>query len=101
MILAREDRPVDILNVLRSMVSDNLRLPRRASAPLIEASAGGRSILTSWMAGHLEQMRKNRGKSVEQNLLAEVRRTGLEVGGPEAGGPYEALMPLWSTEAIL
>ena len=69
---------MDMLNILRVMVGDNLRLPRKASLALPEA--GGRSILSSWMEGHLEQMRRNKGKSMEENMLTEVGGGGGGLG---------------------
>lgn len=57
--------------VLTLQVSDNLRLPRKVYESLPEAE--GRSVLSCWMPGHMEQMRRNKGKSMEESMLTEVR----------------------------
>ncbi|GAX74653.1 hypothetical protein CEUSTIGMA_g2101.t1 [Chlamydomonas eustigma] len=76
--LAQQDRPVDMLNIFKFLIGDNLRLPRKAVTPLPDGD--GRSILTAWMPSHMEQMRQNRGKSVAQTMMQEVRTTRIVDG---------------------
>jgi len=62
--LAKGDRPMDLLNVLKSLVSANQRLPKAASKPIVDGTAApGATIATVWLPAHFEYMRthKDRG----------------------------------------
>ncbi|KAF5832974.1 hypothetical protein DUNSADRAFT_10961 [Dunaliella salina] len=62
--LAKDDRPMDLLNVLKSLVSANQRLPKAASKPIMDGTAApGATIATVWLPAHFEYMRthKDRG----------------------------------------
>ncbi|KAG1675606.1 hypothetical protein FOA52_014194 [Chlamydomonas sp. UWO 241] len=79
LMLAKEDRPVDMLNILRAMVQDNLRLPPSATNPL-PGDPHGRSIVSSWMESHLDHMRRNRGKSSQEAMMTEAREVQVVDG---------------------
>ena len=82
LMLVKNDRPVDVLKIMRQMVQDNLRLPKNATLPL--AGAGDRTLVSAWLDAHLDQMRKNKGKSMEDTAhldMMEARRVEVMDNG--------------------
>lgn len=61
-LTAREQRPVDLLQLLSQMETENLRMPRRACAAL---SPGGGSLLSAWLEERLHVLRDHRATVAE------------------------------------
>ena len=113
-VLASTDRPMDLLNVLKSLVAANQRLPRAAMRPIsdplvlqrLSGAVPGATIATVWLPSHYDYMRTHKdagmggtstaGASLralmEQAMELEVGATGpseLSICiGTKAAGPW-------------
>lgn len=98
-MLAEEDRPADLLNVLKSMVSFNHPLPKAARAALDHVTPGA-TLTTAWLPGHFEHMRAHpddgTGRGAGSSALASMRSllqqaVETEVRCSSGGGAWLAL----------
>jgi hypothetical protein len=74
--LAEVDRPADMLNVLKSLVASNQRLPRAATVALDHLTPGT-TLTTAWLPAHFEYMRTHpddgTGRGASSSATASLR----------------------------
>lgn len=77
-MLAKEDRPVDLLNILRAMLVDNFPVPKSCGNPLPESANGG-SIVSGWLESHMEGMSAFRGRRRMAEIIAAETSRDIRV----------------------
>lgn len=77
-LLAKMDKPADLLHILQAMLVDNFPIPRRAGKPVPGALNGG-SIVSAWLDNHLESMSAFRGQRKMQEVIAQETSREIRV----------------------